>query len=90
MGQSSLMPPKMPPNSHLLAVIVNIWKSKFFESTSMLNIYGLKGTVLRDRFGKCCRKLTDLGLNKGHGWFLNFKEVPLIFIEIKHLLSGKC
>ena len=35
----------------------------------------VKGTVLRDRF----RKLTDLGLNKGRGWFLNFSEAPLIF-----------
>ncbi len=39
----------------------------------------LKGTVLRDRFRKCWRKLTDLGLNKGRGWFLNFSEAPLIF-----------
>ena len=38
-----------------------------------------KGTVLRDRFQKCLRKLTDLGLNKGRGWFLNFSEVPLMF-----------
>jgi hypothetical protein len=38
-----------------------------------------KGTVLRDRFRKCCQKLTDLGLNKGRGWFLNFSEAPLIF-----------
>ncbi len=38
-----------------------------------------KGTVLRDRFRKCWRKLTDLGLNKGRGWFLNFSETPLIF-----------
>ncbi len=30
------------------------------------------GTVLRDRFRKCWRKLTDLGLNQGRGWFLNF------------------
>jgi hypothetical protein len=42
-------------------------------------IQRFKGTVLRDRFRKCWRKLTDLGLNKGHGWFLNFLEVPLIF-----------
>jgi hypothetical protein len=39
----------------------------------------IKGTVLRDRFRKCCQKLTDLGLNKGRGWFLNFSEAPLIF-----------
>ncbi len=38
-----------------------------------------KWTVLRDRFQKCWRKLTDLGLNKGRGWFLNFSKVPLIF-----------
>ncbi len=38
-----------------------------------------KGTVLRDRFQKCCLKLTDLGLNKSRGWFLNFSETPLIF-----------
>ncbi len=39
----------------------------------------VKGTVLRDRFQKVWRKLTDLGLNKGRGWFLNFSEAPLIF-----------
>ncbi len=39
----------------------------------------LKGTVLRDRFQKCWRKLTDLDLNKGRGWLLNFSEAPLIF-----------
>ncbi len=38
-----------------------------------------KGTVFRDRFRKCWRKLTDLGLNKGRGWFLNFSEAPPIF-----------
>ncbi len=42
-------------------------------------IQRLKGTVLRDRFRKCWRKLTDLGLNKDRGWFLNFSEAPLIF-----------
>ncbi len=31
-----------------------------------------KGTVLWDRFIKCCRKLMDLGLNKGRGWFFKF------------------
>ncbi len=39
----------------------------------------LKGTVLWDRFRKCWRKLKDLGLNKGRGWFLNFSEAPLFF-----------
>jgi hypothetical protein len=42
-------------------------------------LYLFKGTVSRDRFRKCLRKLTDLGLNKGRGWFLNFSEAPLIF-----------
>ncbi len=39
----------------------------------------LTGTVLWDRFRKCWRKLIDLGLNKGRGWFLNFSKAPLIF-----------
>jgi hypothetical protein len=39
----------------------------------------VKGTVIRDRFRKCGRKLTYLGLNKGRVWFLNFSEAPLIF-----------
>ncbi len=39
----------------------------------------LNGTVSWDRFQKCCRKWTDLGLNKGRGWFLNFSEAALIF-----------
>ncbi len=38
-----------------------------------------KGTVSWDRFHKCWRKWTDLGLNKGRGWFLNFSETPLTF-----------
>ncbi len=39
----------------------------------------VKGIVSWDRFGKCWRKLTDLGLNKARGWFLNFSDAPLIF-----------
>ncbi len=39
----------------------------------------LKGTVSWDRFKKCWWKWTDLGLNKGRGWVLNFLETPLIF-----------
>jgi hypothetical protein len=42
-------------------------------------LYKLKGTVSWDRFQKCWRKVTDLGLNKGRGWFLNFSDSPLIF-----------
>jgi hypothetical protein len=38
-----------------------------------------KGTVAWDRFRQYCQKLTDVGLNKGRGWFLNFSEAPLIF-----------
>jgi hypothetical protein len=39
----------------------------------------IKGTVSWDRFQKCCRKWTDLGLNKGRGWFFNFSEAALIY-----------
>ena len=50
-----------------------------------------KGTVLRDRFLKCWKKLTDLGLNKCRGWFfLNFRRYLWFFVKIKHLLSVKC
>jgi hypothetical protein len=28
---------------------------------------------------KNCDKFTELGINKGRGWFLNFPEAPLIF-----------
>jgi len=45
----------------------------------LLMLGPFKGTVLRDRFQKCRRKLADLGLNKGRGWFLNISEAPLIF-----------
>jgi hypothetical protein len=38
-----------------------------------------KGTVAWDRFRQYCQNLTDVGLNKGRGWFLNFSEAPLIF-----------
>jgi hypothetical protein len=41
--------------------------------------FSLKGTVAWDRFRQYCQKLTDVGLNKGRGWFLNFSEAPLIF-----------
>ncbi len=54
------------------------WFSKPFKIFSLPYTI-IKGTVLRDRFRKCWQKLTDLGLNKGHGWFLNFSEAPLIF-----------
>ncbi len=40
-------------------------------SSKLISLF-LKWTVSWDRFQKCCRKWTDLGLNKGHGWFLNF------------------
>ncbi len=56
-------------------------------------IFWFLGLFERDcltRFRKYWRKLTDLGLNKGRGWFLNFSEAPLIFGWKKHLLSGKC
>jgi hypothetical protein len=49
----------------------------FFAQLNFFN--NLKGTVSWDRFQKCWRKWTELGLNKGRGWFLNFLETPLIF-----------
>ncbi len=61
----------------MLSVFLLIFKSAIRQNTSPPLIF--KGTVLRDRFRKCWRKLTDLGLNKGRGWFLNFSEAPLIF-----------
>jgi hypothetical protein len=50
-----------------------------FEEKIIFYEHDFKGTVLRDRFQKCRRKLTDLGLNKGRGWFFNFSEAPLSF-----------
>ncbi len=38
-----------------------------------------KGTVAWDRFRQYCQKFTDVGLNEGRGWFLNFLEAPMIF-----------
>ena len=40
--------------------------------------FTFKGTVLRDRFRKCWRKLTDLGLTKSRGWILNFLQAPIL------------
>ncbi len=55
-----------------------------FEDSLFMNFtLKLKRTVLRDRFRKCWVKLTDLGLDKGRGWFLNFSEAPLIFNRFK-------
>ncbi len=53
-------------------------KHKLYEDESY-KFYEFKGTVSWDRFQKCWRKWTDLGLNKGRGWFLNFSKTPLIF-----------
>ncbi len=39
----------------------------------------LKGLSYEIDFENVDKKLTDLGLNKGRGWFLNFSEAPLIF-----------
>jgi hypothetical protein len=34
---------------------------------------------IKPKSRKAYEKLTDLGLNKGRGWFLNFSDAPLIF-----------
>jgi hypothetical protein len=39
----------------------------------------VKGTVTLERLKKFGQKFTELGLNKGWGWFLNFPEATLIF-----------
>ncbi len=51
------------------------WRNKMGGRISSF----FKGTVSWDRFQKFWQKFTELGLNKGHGWFLNFLEAPLIF-----------
>jgi hypothetical protein len=52
---------------------------KMEKSLVIVSKGNLKGTVAWDRFRQCWRKLTDVGLNKGRGWFFNFSEAPLIF-----------
>ena len=44
-----------------------------------LFIHLLKGLSHEIDFKHVDIKWTDLGLNKGRGWFLNFSEAPLIF-----------
>ncbi len=66
----------------------NKFSRKF--SYAFFRVESLKGTVSWDRFQKCWRKWTDLGLIKGRGWFLNFLEAPLIFSWIKPQSPGKC
>jgi hypothetical protein len=39
----------------------------------------LKGLSHEIDFENVAKNLTDLGLNKGRGWLLNFSEAPLIF-----------
>ncbi len=41
--------------------------------------YCFKGLSSEIDFENVDEKLTDLGLNKGRGWFLNFSQAPLIF-----------
>ncbi len=65
------------PAAALIKAKICHFSSTFLKSISWDSPF--QGTVLRDRFKKCWRKLTDLGLNKGRGWFLNFSEAPLIF-----------
>ena len=55
---------------------------KIFYSSQIvlfLQEMSLKGNVSWDRFQKCGKKFTELGLNTGRGWCLNFSEAPLIF-----------
>ncbi len=59
-------------------------------NSSVSSSSSIKGIVSWDRFQKCWRKWTDLGLNKGRGWFLNFSETPLIFSLNKTSGSRKC
>jgi len=63
---------------HDLYIFVSI---SCFVRTFLLLFNGviIKGTVSWDRFQKCWRKVTDLTLNKGRGWFFNFSDSPLIF-----------
>ncbi len=74
-------PPPPPVQSSYIFRASEIMKNMVigFCCSKSLFVLVLKGTVLRDRFRKRWRKLTDLGLNKGRGWFLNFSEAPLIF-----------
>jgi hypothetical protein len=44
-----------------------------------LSVPLLKGLSHEIDFENVDANLTDLGLNKGRGWFLNVWEVPLIF-----------
>jgi hypothetical protein len=44
-----------------------------------LNSEILKRLSHETDFENVDKKLTDLGLNKGRGWFFNFSEAPLIF-----------
>ncbi len=59
-------------------------KNSFFHflkaSTLSMPIHRgiFKGTVAWDGFPQCWQKLTDPGLIKCRGWFLNFSEAPLI------------
>jgi hypothetical protein len=55
---------------HIIVVNVNLCPLYVIGIYSVkISLLLIKGTVLRDRFRKCWRKLTDLGLNKGRGWF---------------------
>jgi hypothetical protein len=58
------------------------------EAEQRASLLVVKGTVLRDRFRKCWRKLTDLGFNKTCFWF--FRRDLWFLVEIKNILSGKC
>ncbi len=44
-----------------------------------LSVIVLKGLSHEIDFINVGQKFTELGLNKGRGWFLNFPEAPLIF-----------
>ncbi len=49
-----------------------------FLAVVSLSPPAFKGTVAWDGFPQCWWKLTDPGLIKCRGWFLNFSEAPLI------------
>ncbi len=58
-----------------------------FRRTQLSGILysSFKGTVSWDRFQNFWQKFTELGLTKGHGWFLNFLEPPMILKRKKYI-----
>ncbi len=63
---------------NMVKLITKVYTAKKSEINISLRVQYIKGTVSWDRFQKYWQKFTELGLTKGHGWFLTFFGTTIV------------